>query len=213
MPRLKMARQEAFADLVASGMQPADAVTAAGYRAENTRARARELLARPDLLTRIAELRDEQTRGGSMKEQSSETGGDPNGVADSAEDPEAGDPEKALEDLLRSGSGRAVDKDWIVECLVENIERSLGLKPLRDRSGRTVGSYSHQGSVANKALELLGRQLGLFGEKRDGKEGGFDGLSDEELDELDRDLGRRIAMLEGIQRRAEAGETETPEPE
>ncbi len=208
MPRLKTARQEAFADLVASGMEPADAVTVAGYRAENTRARAKELLARPDLLARIAELREEGACGGSATEQASETDGDQDKDSTPEEDPEA-----ALQALLRSGSGQAVDKDWIVQCLVENIERSLGLKPLRDRSGRTVGSYSHQGSVANKALELLGRQLGLFGEKRDGKEGGFDGLSDEELDELDRDLGRRIAALEGIQRRAEAGETETPEPE
>lgn len=208
MPKLKTARQEAFADLVASGMAPADAVTAAGYQAENTRARARQLLARPDLLARIAELREEPARGCSTKEQDSERSGDLAATGSAEEDPEA-----ALRDLLRSGSGRTVDKDWIVECLVENIERSLGLKPLRDRSGRAVGSYSHQGSVANKALELLGRQLGLFGEKRDGKEGGLDGLSDKELDELDRDLGRRIAALEGIQRRAEAGKTETPEPE
>ena len=208
MPRLKTPRQEAFADLVASGMEPADAVTVAGYQAENTRARAKELLARPDLLARIAELREEGACGGPAIEQASETDGDQDTDSTPEEDSEA-----ALQALLRSGSGQAVDKDWIVQCLVENIERSLGLKPLRDRSGRTVGSYGHQGSVANKALELLGRQLGLFGEKRDGKEGGFDGLSDEELDELDRDLGRRIAALEGIQRRAEAGETETPEPE
>lgn len=209
MPRLKTVRQEAFAGLVAGGMQPADAVTAAGYRAENTRARAKELLARPDVQARLAELRDDPVRGGTSSEQRADAAS-----SDAAASEAAGHaPEENLEALLRSDGGRAVDRDWIVRCLVENIERSLGLKPLRDRAGRTVGSYSHQGSVANKALELLGRQLGLFSERRDGKENGFDDLSDEELDELDRDLGRRIAALEGIQRRAEAGKTETSEPE
>lgn len=204
MPKLRSCRQEAFADLVASGMEPRDAVTAAGYRTENPKVRAQQLLMRADLLNRIAELRDDKPKqeevgfGGHVPERS-----------DDAAYANRQDPEAALEDLLRSGGDRAVDKGWIVECLVENIERSLGLKPLKDRSGRTVGSYSHQGSVANKALELLGRQLGLFGEKRDGKGGGFDDLSDEDLDELERDLERRIAALEGIQRRVEARKTET----
>lgn len=199
MPRLRSGRQEAFADLVASGMQPRDAVTAAGYRTENPKGRARQLLARPDILARIEELRD-----GRSDDDQQAVGGDdtdseqrPQGVA------------AGREDLLRSDGGRAVDKDWIVRCLVENIERSLGLKPLRDRSVGSEGGYSHQGSVANKALELLGRQLGLFGEKRDGKGGGFDDLSDAELDELGRDLDRRIAALEGIQRRVEARKIET----
>lgn len=196
MPRLRSCRQEAFADLVASGMQPAEAVTAAGYRTEKPKVRAQQLLARADLLARVEELRTET----------------PAKVLDGNEGREDLDPQdtdNALEELLRSGNGRAVDREWIIECLVENIERSLGLKPLRDRSGRNVGSYSHQGSVANKALELLGRQLGLFGEKRDGKGGGVDELSDEDLDELERDLERRIAALEGIQRRVETRETQT----
>lgn len=204
MPRLRSCRQEAFADLVASGMQPRDAVTAAGYRTENPKVRAQQLLMRVDMLARVAELRRDKPLQDRSDAGSSEPASPDAGAGGDAQDPEA-----ALEDLLRSGGERAVDKDWIVECLVENIERSLGLKPLRDRSGRTVGSYSHQGSVANKALELLGRQLGLFGEKRDGKGGGFDDLSDEDLDELGRDLERRIAALEGIQRRVETRKTQT----
>ncbi len=204
MPKLRSCRQEAFADLVASGMEPRDAVTAAGYRTENPKVRAQQLMTRADLLNRIAELRDD-------KPQREGAGSEGHAPARSDDAPYANrrDPEAALEDLLRSGGERAIDKDWIVECLVENIERSLGLKPLKDRSGRTVGSYSHQGSVANKALELLGRQLGLFGEKREGKGKDLDDLSDEDLDELERDLERRIAALEGIQRRVEARKTET----
>jgi hypothetical protein len=226
MPRLKTCRQEAFAYLVALGVPPADAVTAAGYRAKNTKARARELLVRPDMMTRIAALRDDKPHHERMslakigkQGRDAAAGSNDEAVIEPVDAPvdlpvnvPAEDPEAALEALLRSGGGRAVDREWIVECLVENIERSLGLKPLRDRSGRTVGSYSHQGSVANKALELLGRQLGLFGEKREGKSGVFDDLSDAELGELERDLGRRIAALEGIQRRVETGEAQAPEP-
>ncbi|WP_282609436.1 hypothetical protein [Pelagibius sp. Alg239-R121] len=193
MPGLKLVRQEVFADLIASDMQPAAAYEAAGYRAKEPAKQIRKLLAKPEILARIEELK---------------CGLDDAGVE--AENRPSILFESRFEKLRRTRKGRPVDKDWIVECLVENIERSLGLKPLRDRNGRTVGSYSHQGSVANKALELLGRQLGLFGEKRDGKGGGFGDLSDDELNELEADLGRQVAVLERIQRRVEAGEAEAP---
>ena len=33
---------------------------------------------------------------------------------------------------------------------------------MRDRDGKPTGEYQYQGNVANKALELLGRHLGMF---------------------------------------------------
>ena len=34
--------------------------------------------------------------------------------------------------------------------------------PVRDRSGRETGNFKYDGMVANRALELLGKELGMF---------------------------------------------------
>ena len=34
--------------------------------------------------------------------------------------------------------------------------------PVKDRSGATIGEYRYDGSVANRALELLGKEMGMF---------------------------------------------------
>ncbi len=55
-----------------------------------------------------------------------------------------------------------VDQDWIVERLVENVKRAMQLEAVTDREGKPTGEHTYQGSVANKALELLGRHQGMF---------------------------------------------------
>lgn len=53
-------------------------------------------------------------------------------------------------------------QDWIIERLVENVQRAMQLEPVIDREGKPTGEHVYQGSVANKALELLGRHEGMF---------------------------------------------------
>ena len=55
-----------------------------------------------------------------------------------------------------------VDADWILERLVENVERSMQAVEVLDSKGRGTGEYVYQGNVANKALELLGKHHGMF---------------------------------------------------
>jgi phage terminase small subunit len=58
-------------------------------------------------------------------------------------------------------------KEWIIEQLIENVKKD-----------KENGS----GAVANKALELLGREKGMFIERREvGEPGDFDRLADAEL--------------------------------
>jgi hypothetical protein len=38
-------------------------------------------------------------------------------------------------------------------------------EPVRDKDGNPTGEYRYDGAVANKALELLGRHLGMFADK------------------------------------------------
>ena len=90
-------------------------------------------------------------------------------------------------------------QDWIVEHLVENVERAMQLEPVTDGEGESAGEHVYQGSVANKALELLGRHAGMFPNRHEltGKDGepikvrpDLSKLSKEELDALERILAR-----------------------
>lgn len=55
-----------------------------------------------------------------------------------------------------------VKREWIIERLVRNVDRSMQAEPVRDKEGNETGEFTYQGNVANKALELLGKHLGMF---------------------------------------------------
>ncbi len=72
----------------------------------------------------------------------------------------------AIQEAMAARSERTkADQDWIVERLVENVERAMQLEPMTNREGKPKGEYVYQGNVANKALELLGRHVGMFDDK------------------------------------------------
>ena len=66
--------------------------------------------------------------------------------------------------------------------LVETAERALQAVPVTDRKGEPTGEFTYQGSVALRALELLGRELGMFSDRKDTGEGGVEALSDGDLE-------------------------------
>ena len=76
----------------------------------------------------------------------------------------------------------ALTKEWIIARLVENAERAMQAEPVKDDNGNVVGDYQYQGNVANRALELLGKEIGMFVERKEvGQPGDFDNLSDAEV--------------------------------
>jgi phage terminase small subunit len=56
-----------------------------------------------------------------------------------------------------------VDADWVLRKLIENVERSMTAVPVTDKDGTPTGEYRYEGSVANKALELIGKHIGMKG--------------------------------------------------
>ena len=52
--------------------------------------------------------------------------------------------------------------EWIVERLIENANRAMQAVPAFDKDGSPTGVYTYEGTVANKALELLGKHRGIF---------------------------------------------------
>jgi phage terminase small subunit len=56
----------------------------------------------------------------------------------------------------------ALTKEWVIERVIENANRAMQNVPVLDRDGRPTGEYRYEGQVANKALELLGKEIGMF---------------------------------------------------
>lgn len=56
----------------------------------------------------------------------------------------------------------SLTKEWILATLMDNVQRAMQAQEVTDREGRGTGEYVYQGNVANRALELLGKELGMF---------------------------------------------------
>ena len=94
----------------------------------------------------------------------------------------------------------AVKSDWIVQQLREIVERCLQGKPVLDSKGQPVLTETEFGEVAvvwkfdpsaaNKALELLGKHVGMFVDRVE-----HSGEVATNTEMSDNELGRRIAHI------------------
>jgi hypothetical protein len=87
------------------------------------------------------------------------------------------------EELKRAVSERqvekiAVERAWVVAVLIQNVQRAMQVEPVRDHEGTPSGYYTYQGGVANKALELLGKELGLFQTKHENTDTTSDAITE-----------------------------------
>jgi hypothetical protein len=63
--------------------------------------------------------------------------------------------------------GKAAEKAEVnKERLKETVERAMQAVPHLDHEGNPTGVYTYQGNVAIKALEMLGRELGMFAQRQ-----------------------------------------------
>ena len=168
MPALDDARRELFAQGVAKGVSATNAYIAAGYK---TNAKAAAVSANR-LLKRV----DVATRVQELLERRQHI------------------EEKATEKAIEK---TAITKEWVIKRLVENTERAMQNVPVLDHDGETIGEYRYEGSVANKALELLGKELGMFIERRINLNADLESMSDEDrrevLDTIDAEIARKQA--------------------
>ena len=85
------------------------------------------------------------------------------------------------------GTAKAIEKisltqEWVLTRLMENAERSLQHVAVLDKERKPTGEYRYDGSVANRALELLGKQQGMFIDRHEvGQPNEFANWTDEEL--------------------------------
>jgi len=62
----------------------------------------------------------------------------------------------------RATEGVMLTRQWVLERLVENANRAMQAEAVTTSDGAETGEYRYEGSVANRALELLGKELGMF---------------------------------------------------
>jgi len=101
----------------------------------------------------------------------------------------------------------ALTKEWVIEKLRKNALIALGEEKIKaavfvksSNEVRNVEITARDAGAANRALELLGKEMGMFIDRHEiGGPGDFDHMSDEELSQLisdgvrqNPDLVRRI---------------------
>lgn len=59
-----------------------------------------------------------------------------------------------------------ITQEWVIKKLVDNVERAMQAEPVLSVDGTPMGVYNYAGSVANGALTLLGKHLGMFAERQ-----------------------------------------------
>lgn len=131
--------------------------------------------------------------------------------------------------MAREIGKAALDKAYVIDRLQIVVERSLQERAVVGPDGKETGEYTFNAAGANKALELLGRELGMFINRSEtGKPGEFASLTDEQLrqqireqlaargmskDEIDRFMARRRRQLRADEDEQVAIEGGLPGPE
>lgn len=58
-----------------------------------------------------------------------------------------------------------ISVEWVITRLVENCDRSMQAVAVLDHEGNETGEYRYEANAANRSLELIGKHLGMFGDK------------------------------------------------
>lgn len=78
----------------------------------------------------------------------------------------------------------AVDKAWVLHNLTKIVSMGMAAEPVLDRDGNPVGEFRNNLAAANKALELVGKELGMFIDRKEIRTGELDGLGHDDLKQL-----------------------------
>lgn len=143
MPPLRNPRHERFAFELAKGTNQTFAYIAAGYTCASRAAgvNASRLLNDaehgPRIRARVAEIQQEmEERETRVKQQA----------------------DAAAVDAL------ALSREWVLKSLIQNAQQCMQGTPVLDSMGNPTGLWRHQPGPLNRALELLGKELGMFKE-------------------------------------------------
>ena len=91
-----------------------------------------------------------------------------------------------LSELTERAANKAVvDKAWVLERLRLNAETCMAMDFVRAPDGTPTTAVTHNPAAANKALELLGKELGMFIDRTEvGRPGDFERMAEDELSDF-----------------------------
>src|SRR5271165_3921042 len=74
---------------------------------------------------------------------------------------------RAEEKFVEVMNDIAAERKWVLTSLKNVAKRCMQAEPVLDSKGRPTGEYTFQASGANRALELLGKEYGMFVDRSD----------------------------------------------
>lgn len=86
------------------------------------------------------------------------------------------------EEMAKRSAKVELSAEWVLTRLRENADRAMQATEVFDRKGNPTGEYVYDGSVANRALELIGKHVGMFVDRSETKLTLMADLSDAELE-------------------------------
>ena len=143
-------KEAAFVACILTGLDGAEAARQAGYAPKAAKEMAYELRQRPRVAAAIAA-----------------------GEAEAAARLAAAN-DRVIDSAADVAQKTAEMRAYVLDRLRDNVERSLVAVPVLDSKGLLTGVYKYEGAVANRALELLGKEAGMFRERveHSGPDGG-----------------------------------------
>jgi hypothetical protein len=108
-----------------------------------------------------------------------------------------------------------MDREYILNRLQQIVERCMQGEPVLDRQGNPTGQYTFQAMSALRALELGGKEIGMFVDRSKVEMSVKDALergSTEEIASMLEDMEKRRTVAMAAQRAAEASSEAPAEP-
>jgi hypothetical protein len=99
----------------------------------------------------------------------------------------------------------AVDRDWVLRKLIDNANRSMQAEPVRDADGNPTGEYRYDGTTANRALELIGKEFGMFVQRHEHRHT-LETLTDEQLLARAHNALLKLTAIEAAEGGADSGD-------
>ena len=91
----------------------------------------------------------------------------------------------------------AISKQWVLEQLVENASIAKAAEPVLDGEGNPTGEYKANIAAANRAIELIGKELGMFVDRKEVRTGALDDVPHDEKMSMLEALRAEIARKKG----------------
>ena len=90
----------------------------------------------------------------------------------------------------------ALTRQWVIDQLIENVAIAKAAIPVYDAEGKETGEYRANINASNKALELLGKEQGMFIDRSEsGRPGEFSTLTDEELERRIKERAVKLGVV------------------